>query len=118
MAAFFACNHDGECPCGRGADADGLAVWFNLMRKRYFPNPVPDAFYTGDGMQYPGAGLLQDYYAWEWGDALFLVLDPFWFTQRQRGQDGNWQRTKEASVAYVSSGSADTPAHTCVSTPR
>ena len=54
-------NHDGESPRWRGADADGLAVWSNLMRKRYFPNPVPDSFYTGDAMQYPGAGLLQDY---------------------------------------------------------
>jgi hypothetical protein len=86
-------NHDGECPREHGAEADGLAVWSNLMRKRYFLNPVPDAFYTGDAMQYPGAGLLQDYYAWEWGEALFVVLDPFWFTKRQRGQDGNWQRT-------------------------
>jgi len=36
---------------------------------------------------------LQDYYAWQWGDALFMVLDPFWFTQNQRGQGGNWRRT-------------------------
>jgi hypothetical protein len=86
-------NHDGECPRGRGADADGLAVWSNLMRKRYFPNPVPDGFYTGDALRHPQAGLLEDYYAWEWGDALFVVLDPFWFTQRQRGQNDNWQRT-------------------------
>jgi hypothetical protein len=86
-------NHDGESPRGRGADADSLAVWSNLMRKRYFPNPVPDSFYTGDAMQHAQAGLLQNYYSWEWGDALFVVLDPFWFTQRQRGQNDNWQRT-------------------------
>ena len=86
-------NHDGESPRGRGGEADGLAVWSNLMRKRYFPNPVPDAFYTGNGTKHPEAGLLQDYYAWEWGDALFMALDPFWFTQNQRGQGGNWRRT-------------------------
>jgi hypothetical protein len=86
-------NHDGESPRGRGTDTDGLAVWSNTMRKRYFPNPVPDGFYTGDAMRHPQAGLLQDYYAWEWGDALFLVLDPFWFAQRQRGQSDNWKRT-------------------------
>lgn len=39
-------NHDGESPRGRGTDADSLAVWSNLMRKRYFPDPVPDSFYT------------------------------------------------------------------------
>ncbi len=29
----------------------------------------------------------------QWGDALFLVLDPFWYTPRQRGADDNWNRT-------------------------
>jgi len=86
-------NHDGESPGGRGADADGLAVWSNRMRKQYFPNPVPDGFYTGDAAEHPPVGLLQDYYAWGWGDALFIVLDPYWFAPRQRGQGDNWQRT-------------------------
>jgi hypothetical protein len=63
------------------------------MRKRYFPNPVPDDFYTGNILKHPEAGLLQDYYAWEWGDALFVVLDPYWFVERQRGQSDNWNRT-------------------------
>jgi hypothetical protein len=39
------------------------------------------------------AGLLEDDCAWEWGDALFVVLDPFWFTQRQRGSSDNWSST-------------------------
>jgi len=86
-------NHDGESPRGRGSDADSLAVWSNQMRKRYFPNPVPDSFFTGNAAKHPEAGLLQDYYAWEWGDALCVVLDPFWFTQQQRGQRDNWSRT-------------------------
>ncbi len=55
-------NHDGESPRGRGGAADSLAVWSNTMRKRYFPNPVPDAFYSGDAAQHPEVGLLQDYY--------------------------------------------------------
>ncbi|MCX6866265.1 MAG: metallophosphoesterase, partial [Verrucomicrobia bacterium] len=86
-------NHDGESPHGRGNDADSLAVWSNAMRKRYFPNPVPDSFYTGDAVKHPEAGLLQDYYAWEWGDAQFVVLDPFWFNQKPRGKNYNWSRT-------------------------
>ena len=28
--------------------ADNMAVWSNAQRKRYFPNPVPDTFYTGN----------------------------------------------------------------------
>lgn len=86
-------NHDGESPRGRGSDADDLAVWSNRMRKLYFPNPIPDRFYSGNANPHAEAGLLQNYYAWEWGDALFVVLDPFWFTQKQRGRDDNWKRT-------------------------
>jgi len=86
-------NHDGETPRGPGSNASGLAVWSNLMRKRYFPNPIPGRFYSGNGARHPEAGLLQDYYAWQWGDALFVVLDPFWFTQKPQGQSDNWNRT-------------------------
>jgi len=88
-------NHDGE-QRDRGGD-DAMAVWSNRMRKRYFPNPMPDGFYTGSATPHPEAGLLQNYYAWEWGDALFVVLDPFWYSRRARGgRDGpvdNWSRT-------------------------
>lgn len=86
-------NHDGESLRGRGPDGNGLAVWSNITRKRYFPNPVPDDFFTGNKTPRPEASLLQDYYAWEWGDALFVVLDPFWFTPKQRGQADNWNFT-------------------------
>ena len=37
----------------------------NQMQKRYFPNPVPDNFHTGNPTKHPEAGLMQDYYAWE-----------------------------------------------------
>jgi hypothetical protein len=52
-------------------------------RKEYFPNPVPDAFYSGNTEAYSylnGDHLREDYYAWTWGDALFVVIDPFWYT--------------------------------------
>lgn len=86
-------NHDGESPRGRGSEADSLAVWSVTMRKRYFPNPLPDEFFSGNQVRHPEAGLLQDYYAWQWGDALLIVLDPFWYTQSQRGRSDNWKRT-------------------------
>jgi hypothetical protein len=83
-------NHDGEFPRGRGGEADSLAVWSNLMRDRYFPNPIPDGFYSGNPNQHPEAGWLEDYYAWEWGDALFVVLDPYWYNAKVRGNRDNW----------------------------
>lgn len=90
---FVLGNHDGESPCGRGDAADDLAVWASAMRKHHFPNPVPNGFYSGNATPHPQAGLLQDYHAWTWGDALFVVLDPFWFTQKQRGQRDGWRHT-------------------------
>lgn len=94
-------NHDGEA--GRWLDGkpDNLSVWSNMQRKRYFPNPIPDSFYTGNATADPQAGLLQNYYAWEWGDALFIALDPFWFSKKERGGLGpgggqagdNWSTT-------------------------
>jgi hypothetical protein len=54
-------------------------------RIRYFLNPVPNAFYSGntDASWQPflgGDGVIGDYYAWEWGNALFVVIDPYWYT--------------------------------------
>ncbi len=87
-------NHDGE-QTSRGENGpDSMAVWSNTMRKRHFPNPLPNEFYTGNTTPDTHAGLLENYYAWEWGDALFVVLDPFWFSARpRRGSGDNWSRT-------------------------
>jgi len=53
-------------------------------RKQYYLNPIPDAFYTGNTdnslTAITGDHLREDYYAWEWGDVLFVVLDPFQYT--------------------------------------
>ena len=84
-------NHDGEKPEKNGGE--DMALWSNAQRKKYFPNPEPNAFYSGNVASHPRAGLLQDYYAFEWGDALFVMLDPYWFG-REPGRDGdNWSRT-------------------------
>ncbi|HVZ19706.1 MAG TPA: DUF4082 domain-containing protein [Vicinamibacterales bacterium] len=52
-------------------------------RKRYFLNPAPDGFYSGNADAWPsldGDRLPGDYYAWTWGDALFVVIDPYWYS--------------------------------------
>jgi len=71
---------------------DNIAAWSNGLRKRLFPNPRPDSFYTGNGTGDPVLGPLENYYAWEWGNALFVVLDPYWPTSR-RGRQDNWNWT-------------------------
>ncbi|MBT4817514.1 MAG: metallophosphoesterase family protein [Lentisphaerae bacterium] len=80
-------NHDGE--------TDGRVTAAIRMRTKYFPNPTPNSFYTGSPEQIDGVGPAQNYYAWEWGDALFVVLDPFRYTAEERGRrkSDNWGRT-------------------------
>lgn len=86
-------NHDGE-GAPRGNVGYEMSTWAALMRTRYFPNPIPDSFYTGNTNPDPTAGYLQDYYAWEWGDALLIVLDPYWYTPPQSASTSNqWNPT-------------------------
>ncbi len=55
-------------------------------RNEYYLNPDPllDSFYTGntDVTTSPISGdhAIEDYYAWQWGDALFVVIDPYWYS--------------------------------------
>ena len=55
-----------------------VAVGAQNARNHYYPTPAPDGFYSGDTTPLPGIGLLRDYHAWNWGDALFVVLDNYW----------------------------------------
>lgn len=82
-------NHDGESP---DKDLD-LSLWSHELRTKLFANPVPDAFYSGNGTPHPQAGLLQNYYAFTWGDALFVALDPYWSSTTSRGGRNPWGMT-------------------------
>lgn len=92
-------NHEAEYGYAFNAAADkqnNVPAWNLKARKLYYPTPVPSGFYSGNPtpMNYPGGtlGLLENYYAWEWGDALFIVLDPFWNTMTNPNQnDDAWQ---------------------------
>ncbi len=55
-----------------------VATWAQTARNAYYPQPAPDAFYSGDTVPVTNVGLLRDYYAFTWGDALFVVIDPYW----------------------------------------
>lgn len=87
-------NHDGEeAGTGRGGQSMQLAAWSCMQRKRFFSNPEPNLFYSGDSTERAGVGRLQDYYAWEWGDALLIVLDPYWYSGGTRGGNEPWGMT-------------------------
>lgn len=66
-------NHDGE----KGSDPE-MSDWSLKQRHTYFPNPT-------DGND------KHSHFAFEWGNALFIALDPFWPTTK-RGASG-WDMT-------------------------
>jgi hypothetical protein len=78
---FYVClgNHEGENDYYLAqTPPNNLAVWGTLWRKFYFPNPYPNNFYSGNTTVEPyGVGNPENYYAWTWGDALFVVLDVY-----------------------------------------
>ena len=78
-------NHEGELGAELNGTANNLAVMAANTRKLYYPNPFPNSFYTGNTKSENFVGLNENYYSWEWGDALFIVLDPYWFTLTKPG---------------------------------
>jgi hypothetical protein len=78
-------NHEGELGWRNDGSVTCLPVLAANTRTLYYSNPLPDSFYSGNTIIEPIVGLRQNYYAWEWGDALFVVLDPFWYSTIKSG---------------------------------
>jgi len=86
-------NHDGEENKRPRNGTSGMMSWANSMRRTYFPNPVPNSFYSGDGVTLKPKQYREDYYAFTWGDALFVVLNPFSYGEGKGRSADNWSRT-------------------------
>ena len=71
-------NHEQASLANLDGTADNVAVWAQNARNAYYPQPAPGGFYTGNPEPVEHIGLLRDYYAFTWGDALFVVIDPYW----------------------------------------
>jgi len=81
-------NHEQAHLANLGGIFNNASIWAADARLKYYPLPAPGGFYTGDEGQmtpmngYPtiaaNDGLLRDYYAFTWGDALFVTIDPYW----------------------------------------
>jgi len=71
-------NHEQAARYLLDGTPNNIAVWAQTARNEYYSEPGPDVFYTGNTEQVPYIGLLRNYYAWTWGDALFVVIDPYW----------------------------------------
>jgi autotransporter-associated beta strand protein len=95
---FFAMgNHENEEGWNFN-DANPQPIWGMRARKKYFPQPSPltaPGFYSANtdpveanDVTAPNSHVIgsdqyrEDYYAWTWGDALFVVFDPFHYTMQ------------------------------------
>ena len=92
---FFFCqgNHEGESGYYLlQTPPNNLATYETLWRKTYYPNPEPDGFYSGNNEEELfGMGKPQNYYAFEWGDALFVVVDGWrYYTANVKPRNWDW----------------------------
>ncbi len=71
-------NHEQAAKANLDGTPDSLGVWTQNARNRNFVQPAPDGFYTGNTEAVEHIGLLRNYFAWVWGDALFVTIDPYW----------------------------------------
>jgi hypothetical protein len=86
-------NHEGEAGWLLNGTPNNLAVWNTLERKKYYLNPFPNGFFSGDTTNHPYVGRRENYYSWTWGDALFVVLDPYWYTSPKPDSLHGWNWT-------------------------
>jgi hypothetical protein len=71
-------NHEQAARYLLNGTPDSVAVWAQNARNSHYSQPAPDGFYSGNAEVVPFIGLLRNYFAWTWGDALFVVIDPYW----------------------------------------
>lgn len=68
------------------------SIFAGRARTRMLPVPAPDDFYTGNPGPVEGIGLLRDYFAFTWGDALFVAINPYWHSPVAVNPAGNGAR--------------------------
>ncbi len=86
-------NHEGETGWYQDGTADNVAIWSTNARKMYFLNPAPDGFYSGDTVEHSFTGRSERYFEWQWGDAQFIVLDPYWYSTPKPDSLHGWRWT-------------------------
>lgn len=89
-------NHEGE-KCyylQHPTPPENLAVYATIARKKYYPNPYPNRFYSGNAdLENYGMNSPENYYAWTWGDALFVVMDVYRYDNDTTDKPTGWNWT-------------------------
>ncbi len=85
-------NHEGENDYYMGlTPPNNLAINGTIWRKFYYPNPFPNGFYSGNtDNESWGILMPENYYAFNWGDALFVVLDVYRYQNKTNPKPDGW----------------------------
>lgn len=95
-------NHEQAALANLDGTPGSVAVLAQTRREKYFSQPAPEGIYTGNTEAVPHVGLLRNTFAFRWGDALFVVIDPYWHTPvpvdnargtREKGTRDPWSVT-------------------------
>lgn len=95
-------NHEQAAKYLLDGTVNNPAVLAANSRNKFYSLPMPDNFYSGDKETVESVGFLKDYYAFEWGDALFIVIDPYWHSEcpvdneagiKEKGKRNLWNNT-------------------------
>jgi hypothetical protein len=88
-------NHEGEFDYYLAqTPPNNIAVYGTIWRKFYYPNPVPNSFYSGNNEEEAfDMGKPENYYAFTWGDALFVVLDVYRYQNVNSAKPQKWDWT-------------------------
>ena len=96
-------NHEQASMANLDGTANSLGALVQNARNRNFIQPAPDSFYSGNGEPVEHIGLLRNYFAWTWGDALFVTIDPYWHSSiavdnsagKGPGNEGGGKKNKD-----------------------
>jgi len=82
-------NHELQAGWMLDGTEHNVAIWAVKSRLGHYANPRPNNFYSGASTMHPFIpyGLLENYYSWTWGDALFVALDDYFYSQ---GEIPDW----------------------------
>ena len=80
-------NHESEYGPLLDGTKNNIAAMSTIARTTYIPNPVPNDFYSGNTDKDILFGSVQNYYAYTWGDALYVVIDPYRYGTNAASKD-------------------------------
>jgi predicted phosphodiesterase len=80
-------NHESEYGILLDGTTSNIAAKSTIARTTYYPNPVPNEFYSGNTEKEALFGNPQNYYAFTWGDALYVSIDPYRYSSNGASED-------------------------------